>query len=217
MRKLMWILIGVFHFGAYSHAQIIRLGELEEYAKERYGDTWKEAAMNLKKEVQLDSNGALAYSNIIDSPGKSASELYVLLNYWFVNTFNDANSVVQLNDKELGVIIATGYLPKIARHDGGISDYSVAINPVIRIDIKNERVKVDYTVPYYAITEYLGQYGSRDSKWAIDNCYPFKQKDKQKNTSSKALVMAHAYSKVIMDRIESVVRNGAVGDESQDW
>lgn len=52
-------------------------------------------------------------------------------------------------------------------------------------------------------------------KWGIETCYPFSPKDqhKAKKTSSKALIMAHAYSNVIMDKIEEAVKNGLVGNE----
>ena len=228
MKKLIVLLIGIFYLVSYADAQIIRFGELEEYAKEHYGETWKKAAKNLKDELVLDENRALTYDQIIESPGKSASELYILLNYWFVSTFNDGNSVVQLSDKELGVIMAAGYLPNIARNVGGMSNYTVSINPVIRIDIKDERVKITCTIPYYSVEEVYGDgwFSALDKddvrryyshRWAIDNCYPFKNKDERKKTSSKALVMSHAYANVIMDRIEKVIHTGAVGSESQDW
>ena len=60
---------------------------------------------------------------------------------------------------------------------------------------------------------------NRPCKSPIDTCYPFAEKDKHKakKTSSKALVMAHAYSNVIMDKIEEVVKNGLVGNENDDW
>lgn len=54
-------------------------------------------------------------------------------------------------------------------------------------------------------------------KWPLEKCYPFVEKDKHKKTSSKALVMAHAYSNVIMDKIEEAVKNGLVGKEDSDW
>lgn len=48
--------------------------------------------------------------------------------------------------------------------------------------------------------------------------YIFSQKDqhKAKQTSSKALVMAHAYSNVIMDKIEETVKHGLIGNENDD-
>lgn len=47
-------------------------------------------------------------------------------------------------------------------------------------------------------------------------CYSFteKNKHKAKKTSSKALIMPHAYSNVIIDKIEEAVKNGLVGNES---
>ena len=50
-----------------------------------------------------------------------------------------------------------------------------------------------------------------------ENCYPFAKKDSHKKTSAKALIMAHAYSNVIIDKIEEAVKNGVVGNETEDW
>jgi hypothetical protein len=41
--------------------------------------------------------------------------------------------------------------------------------------------------------------------------------DKQKRTCAKALVMTHAYSNAIMDKVEEAVKNGVVGNEDDDW
>ena len=56
-----------------------------------------------------------------------------------------------------------------------------------------------------------------DVKWAIDECYPFVTKDSHKLTSSKALVMSHAFSNIIIDRIEDAVKHGLIGNENDDW
>jgi hypothetical protein len=67
-------------------------------------------------------------------------------------------------------------------------------------------------VPYYSVVKtggggIMGAIGGIipiifDEKWTLDKCYPFDLKDRHKNTSSKAFVMAHAYSNVIIDKIE---------------
>ena len=56
-----------------------------------------------------------------------------------------------------------------------------------------------------------------DEQWEIAKHYPFVPKDPQKRTCSKALVMTHAYSNAIMDKIEEAVKNGLVGNEDDDW
>lgn len=207
-------------------AQILRAEELEEYAKERYGEKWVDAAENLASQLSLDQNSGLTYTQIIPAEGKTRDELYVLLNYWYTATFNDADAVIQLNDKELGTIIAQGYVNEIAEHTGGMNHYIVNIKPIIKCDIKDEKVRVTYTVPYYTVTVGAGggwislagggaSYSSEN--WTLDKCFPFAAKDSHKKTSSKALVMAHAYSNVIMDKIEECIINGLTGNEDDDW
>ena len=56
-----------------------------------------------------------------------------------------------------------------------------------------------------------------DEQWEIVAHYPFIPKDPQKRTCSKALVMTHAYSNALMDKIEEAVKNGLVGNEDDDW
>ena len=56
-----------------------------------------------------------------------------------------------------------------------------------------------------------------DEQWEIAHRYPFVEKDLQKRTCSKALVMTHAYSHAIMDKIEETVKNGLIGNEDDNW
>ena len=96
-----------------ASAQLMRTEELDAYAKEKYGEKWTEAAENLASTLSLDKNNSLTYTQVVESPGKTKEQLYVLLNYWFSASFNDANSVIQLNDKDQGVIIAQGYVSNL--------------------------------------------------------------------------------------------------------
>jgi hypothetical protein len=209
------------------NAQILRADELENYAKEKYGEKWVDAATNLGSQLTLDKNNAITYTQVIPAVGRSKDQLYVILNYWFTGTFNDANSVIQLNDKDLGTIIAQGYVSGIAQHAGGMSNYNVSIKPIIKCDIKDGKVRVTYTIPYYTVVRmvgggWLGAMGGTaparsDESWTLDSCFPFAEKDAHKKTSCKALVMAHAYSNVVMDKIEECITNGFSGNEGDDW
>ena len=229
MRKILFLLFAFITVSASVNAQILRADELEKYAKEKYGEKWVDAAINLGSQLTLDKNNAITYVQVIPADGKTKDQLYVLLNYWFTATFNDANSVIKLNDKELGTIIAQGYVADIAQHAGGTSAYNVSIKPVIKCDIKDGKVRVTYSVPFYDVVRLIGGgwmgalAGSNtpptrsDEKWTLDSCFPFAKKDAHKKTSCKALVMAHAYSNVVMDKIEECIKNGLSGNESEDW
>lgn len=212
------------------NAQVMRAEELEKYAKEKYGEKWTDAAESLSSQLALDKNNSLTYVQVIKCEGLTKEQLYVNLNYWFTATFNDANSVIKLNDKDLGIIIAEGYVPDIAEHTGGMNSYDVSIKPIIKVDIKDNKIRVTYSVQCYDITKAVGggiiaSLGSDskpkiyDEKWGLETCFPFADKDEHnaKKTSSKALVMTHAYSNVIMDKIENAVKNGVVGNENENW
>ena len=168
--------------------------------------------------------GYTAYSIL-----NSSNSRYITLNYWYTNTFNDGKAVIELNDKESGVIIGKGYVEGIATHTGGMNQYKVNLRPIIKTDIKDGKIRITYTVPFYDVEKLAGggviaAFGDGktppkqvDENWVLDKCFPFAEKDKHKKTSSKALVMAHAYSNVIMDKIEEAVKNGMIGNEDDDW
>ena len=231
-------------------AQVMKTADLEKYAKERYGEKWLDAAMTVASGISLDKNESLTYQQIIEAPGKTKQQLYLALNYWATATFKDKQAIT-LNDKEAGCIIISSTIDAIADHTGTLNRYVVNITPIIRLDIKEGRVRVTYTVQTYDILKaedagWLGGLldtssdgyrsdhqnvysdGKRmkgdktdrrlyDEQWEIAHHYPFVEKDPQKRTCAKALVMTHAYSNAIIDKVEEAVKNGIVGNEDDDW
>ena len=223
-----------------ARAQVMKVADLEKYAKERYGEKWPEAAANLAKELVLDKNESLTYQQVVEVQGKTCEQIYIALNYWATATFKDKQAIT-LNDKDAGCIIITSTFPNIVEHTGTINKYSVSITPVIRLDIKEGRVRVTFTVQSYDLlrdisggwlsaTDTKKTFGDSkrkkddktnaylyDEQWEIAHHYPFVQKDAQKRTCSKALVMTHAYSNAVMDKVEEALKNGIVGNDEEDW
>lgn len=222
-------------------AQVMKAADLEKYAKERYGDKWLDAAANLAADLTLDKNQSLTYQQVILAPDKTREQLYVALNYWATATFKD-HQAITLNDKEAGCIIISSTIRNIVEHVGTVNKYSVSITPVIRLDIKDGRVRVTYTVQNYDILADMSggwlsvtdrknrTWGDSkrkaddktneflyDDQWEIAKHYPFVQKDPQKRTCAKALVMSHAYSNAILDKVEEALKNGVVGNDDDDW
>ena len=85
---------------------------------------------------------------------------------------------------------------------------------MIKVDIKDKKIRITYTIQNYEVEKdhtkgiVSRMAGERPSdvsyeKWSLDTCYPFALKDKHKaqRTSSKTLVMAHVNSIIIMDKI----------------
>ena len=198
-----WMFAAIFAIcGVMSaQAQVMKVADLEKYAKERYGDKWLDAAMNLSQGLTLDKNESLTYQQVIEAPGKKKEQLYIAMNYWATATFKDKQAIT-LNDKDAGCIIITSTIPNIAEHIGTINKYSVSITPIIRIDIKDERVRVTYTVQTYDVLADISggwfsptddakkTYGDSkrkkddktnanlyDQQWEIARHYPFVEKD----------------------------------------
>lgn len=233
MRKVLSIVL-FLSMAICASAQIIKSEDLEKYAKERYGDKWLDAAANLQKDITLDKNQSISYQQIVEAPGKSKQDLYVMVNYWVTATFKDKQAIT-LNDKESGTIIISSTLQNIAQHLGGLNSFQVNITPIIKIDIKEGRIRTTLTVQNYDILKNAGggwivavvdaaasdtpptETVKYDENWEITKCYPFVEKDKHKKVSSKALVMTHAYSNVVMDKIEETIKNGLSGNEGDDW
>ena len=250
MKKIcLWVFAATLLCGTISvQAQVMKAADLEKYAKSKYGDKWIDAAANLASGLTLDKNQSLTYQQVIEAPGKTKEQLYVALNYWATATFKDKQAIT-LNDKDAGCIIISSTIDGIADHTGTLNRYIVSITPIIRLDIKDGKVRVTYTVQNYDIltAESAGWLGALtddsdnnqhnqnisgdgkrmkadktdrrlyDEQWEIAKHYPFVPKDSQKRTCSKALVMTHAYSNAIIDKVEEAVKNGIVGNEDDDW
>ena len=238
----------LFCGNAQMHGQVMKAADLEKYAKEKDADKWLEASRNLASGLTLDKNESLTYQEVIQAPGKTKQQLYVALNYWVTATFKDKQAIT-LNDKDAGCIIVSSSIDGIADHTGTVNRYVVSITPIIRLDIKDEKVRVTYTVQNYDILKaddagWIGGLfdnsdnrrnnqnvfsdGKRmkddktdrrlyDEQWEIAKHYPFVEKDAQKRTCSKALVMTHAYSNAILDKVEEAIKNGMPGSDDDDW
>ena len=56
-----FVLAGLMVLGTSAQAQVMKSADLEKYAKEKYGDRWLDAAMNLGSTLTLDKNESLTY------------------------------------------------------------------------------------------------------------------------------------------------------------
>lgn len=104
---------------------------------------------------------SLTFEKVIttDSVGKNA--IYVAINDWFATTFNSANDVLQMADKEAGMFVGNGSMDYSHR---GITytAYTGYVRYTIKVVVKDNRYKVTVTnfihenMPNYAQSCRLG-------------------------------------------------------------
>lgn len=226
------------------NAQMINADDLEKYCinylklpEKPSANDWVAAAQRLKdsEEIALDRNTALAWTEVIPAEGADKEKLYVILNYWYTMTFNDAKAVIQLNDKDAGTIIGKGFIANVVGHTGGTNKYQVNMQPIIKADIKDNKVRITYTIqsfPVYKVkgggilgNVLTGMAGTANKtetvaeNWMIDKCYPFvsTKEDKHERASAKAICMTTAFSNYVMNKIKEAVQHGLSGNETDEW
>jgi hypothetical protein len=182
-----------------------------------------ETALKIKDLYGLDKNNAITRTTIVDSPNKTKNEIYIEVNNWFVHSFNSGKSVIQLNEKESGVIIGKGYLNNIATHTSMTTNSILDAWVIIRVDIKEDKFRVMATVQEYDLEMGAGIIGAMSStgnkmqrvQWVPKDCFPFDSKN-YKKTTSKAFVNCHIWIQIVTDRLIEAVLHGITGTE-EEW
>jgi len=135
------------------NAQMINNTNLEDLAKRKYGEQWVNAANNAMTQHDLDAQGNITYTKVINAPGMSKDELYLEMANWFICNYDNS---IQFADKEQGTLIARPYLRDITSYKGGFNAYNISINPTVRAQVKDGKVLVTYSLGSYDVEEISG-------------------------------------------------------------
>jgi hypothetical protein len=93
-------------------------------------------------ELPKDDKGNLFYTEVVTVDSISSKELYLRARQFFVDNFKSANDVIQVDDKEAGVLIGKGlsqYYIKIA----GVNNGPHQLWYTIKIMVKDGRYKYE--------------------------------------------------------------------------
>ena len=90
----------------------------------------------------------VTYSETIEVASVSQDDLYIRANMWFVDVFNNADSVIQFSDKESGVIKG-----KYIGDNVMVGIYICKISTTITVEVKDGRCRITFDNPQY---QYIG-------------------------------------------------------------
>jgi hypothetical protein len=85
---------------------------------------------------------ALSFSKVIQADSLDKTSIYVALRAWFSEMYNSSNKVIQMDDKDAGVIIGKG---TTQYNYGGMvySCYEGWINYTIKVQVRDGRYKAE--------------------------------------------------------------------------
>lgn len=183
-----------------------------------------EAALAIKDLYGLDKNNSITRVTVIDSIPKSKEQIYVTVNDWFARSFNDGKSVIQLNDKDAGVIIGKGYISNMGSTMSFASNADISADVIIRVDMKDGRMRITTSIQKYEMEKGAGVLGALaggpaaaqkvHQEFIPSQCFPFT--NKQKKEGAKAFLKSHVYSLIVINKLQDAVLNGLTGGDD-DW
>lgn len=239
MKKLLLIVVVSLFMCNTMSAQVMTAEELESTFVQTFGEIpkngkdWMMLADSIKTTYPLDVNNQISLTNVIEVPNKSKDDIFIAAHAWFNASFNDGKSVVQMADKDAGVILAKGFLRGVGHRDGFSKSVTVSAYVIIRLDIKDAKVRLITTIQEYemlqgtgvglAVIGALGGAPVDNSKTSFSimpqDGYPFEIKENKnyRRETSIGYASCIAYSLLLKQKLDSALKLGITGTDGDDW
>ncbi len=101
------------------------------------------------QEIKVISNEFPTYQGVISIDNQSANDLYTHIKLWIAENFKSANDVIQLDDKENGVLVVKGIIPATMKTVVGMYTYSMHTN--FKFETKENRFR--YTADVISVVD----------------------------------------------------------------
>lgn len=89
-------------------------------------------------------NGIVFYSDVIEVDSIDKDELYKRAKRWFVESYKDANKVIQLDDKDSGEIIGKGSFDALWNATF-VASHVVNVGHTVKIQVKDGKYRYEIT------------------------------------------------------------------------
>ena len=174
----------------------------------------KQLFSEVEKEWKLDDNGNVSFTKVIDVHGVSKDELYARALSYFTYNYNNGDDVVQVKDKEEGLIIGKGIYGTV--FVGGflvVSTYNAV--HIIRIDIKDGKARIILSIQEFRVKNRDANGGVSYPIFPVSERFPF-VKDAMKKQVMKAIYETCQRVKTSFDKIEKSLKEDAAGTKAKD-
>lgn len=165
----------------------------------------------------IDGNN-IVVSAIINDVSGSKNDIYIKVKNYFTRTYRDANSVIQTDDKEQGVIIGKGLY-----NDFWTCSYMVmqtmewSAYHILRVDIKDGKVRIIGSVSTMDY-EFTATSPKKDYSYNIVDYAPITDKRMiDKGKQMEALVILIDKMHETINSLEKSLKEGNLSIENEDW
>jgi hypothetical protein len=181
-----------------------------------FGQSATEMLAEIEGKWELDNSGNVTFTRVIEVPGVSKDDLYSRVLSYFTYNYNRGDDIVQIQDKEQGLIVGKGMYPEV--HVGrSIAKTTVDVSHILRVDIKDGRLRAMISLTEYRNTV-VGNTGvPKVATYPVSGRYPIVERDAQKTVMSKAFYKSYLAAMESLDNLEKSVKEGNTGSESADW
>lgn len=169
---------------------------------------------------QIDGTN-IVVSDVIENIPGSKENIYINIKSFFTRYYKDANSVLQTDDKEAGVIIGKGYFKDLYTYRMmGMNPSSFSAYHILRVDIKDGRIRVIVSASdwEYETKAALDTSTGRKSRGRIIDYAPITDRrleDKGKQMEAFVALIDLMYATI--NELEKAVKEGGVTGENTDW
>jgi hypothetical protein len=193
------------------------LGALLLLSTLSFGQSKSEMLAELNGQYNQDENGNVTIVKVIDLPGLKKDEIYVRTLSYFTYNYTSGKSVIQLQEKENGLIIGKGLYENV--HVGaGLVTTEVSAWHVIRIDIKDEKVRIIVTLTQYDKKIIGGNTPPLYLNRNIKDEFPINPKGSQETVMTKAFYKSTKKVFYTIDSIEKSIKEGNTNStETKGW
>lgn len=175
--------------------------------KVSYAKSAQEMMAEIKGKYTIDDNGNVTYTKVIDIAGMKKEDLYNRALSYFVYNYVSGKDVIQVQDKDAGLIVAKGIYNDVHVGISLITTY-VDCSHIVRVDCRDEKARIIVSLMEYEKKIVGGNTPPSYVNVPVNRQYPIYNGGGQKTVMTKAFYRSHLKALETIDKIEKSIIEG---------
>lgn len=172
-----------------------------------YSQSAKQMLTEIEGKWELDDNGNVTVVKIVEVPEISKTEIFNRTLSYFTYNYINGKSVIQTQDKEIGLIVGKGIYDNVHIGASLVTTYVDAWH-VLRVDIKEGRARIVVSLTDYDKKIVGGDTPPAYVSMKVAQEYPINLKGGQKTIMTKAFYKAFKKANESLDAVEKAIKEG---------